>query len=256
MESSALDIDFGPVVHIRPASGAPEVLVLCEHASNRVPAGMGDLGLSAEALQSHIAWDPGAMPMARVIAEKLNAVFVWGGVSRLVYDCNRPPDAASAMPPVSEVYRIPGNQSLSDTARAARVRSVYDPFCAAVQDQIDRHAHSLRLLVTIHSFSPTFHGRTREVQIGVLHGQDTRFATAMVQAAPAGLPFEMRLNEPYSAADGVAHSLDLHGARNGLANVMLEVRNDLITTGPQQDAMAGHIARWIEATRSQQEPGV
>ena len=83
--------------------GPARALVVCEHASNRIPEVLGDLGLDqAAARESHIAWDPGALGVATALAARISAPLVHGSISRLVYDCNRPPDAASAIPETSE----------------------------------------------------------------------------------------------------------------------------------------------------------
>ena len=50
------------------------------------------------------------------------------------------------------------------------------------------------------------------------------------------------LNEPYSAADDVTHTLRVMATPYGLPNAMLEVRNDLIATAAAQDAMAEILA--------------
>ncbi|MEX0283574.1 MAG: N-formylglutamate amidohydrolase [Paracoccaceae bacterium] len=254
MESQATYVDFGDVVDVTPAIGAPQVVVVCEHSSNRMPAGLDDLGLSGDALTSHVAWDPGALGVAQGLAGHLNAVLVSGGVSRLVYDCNRPPEADSAVPARSEVHDIPGNRSLSKAARAERVSGVYEPFRKTLAEQINRHRASLGLMVTVHSFTPVYNGQPREVEIGLLHGRDTRFCRAMLANTPDDIGHNVRLNEPYAAVDGVAHTLDEHGAANDLQNVMIEIRNDLIQRPEQQAGMAILLADWISNTRRATEP--
>ncbi|MGP6088960.1 N-formylglutamate amidohydrolase [Antarctobacter jejuensis] len=256
MQDSLDTIDFGPAVHLVP--GAPggsgaEVLVVCEHASNRVPSALRGLGLSDDLLHSHIAWDPGALDLARMMAAQTGATLVHGGISRLVYDCNRPPESPGAMPERSEHHDIPGNRDLSDADRAMRVAAVYRPFHDKVSDRIRVLRPVLTLMVTVHSFTPVFQGVRRAVEIGILHGRDPGFARAMMATAPKG--YDVRLNEPYSAADGVAHTLDLHGAVNGLPNVMLEVRNDLLETEQQQEEMAKLFVQWICRTRALTERG-
>lgn len=221
---------------------------MCEHASYHIPPEFEQLGLSDGAANSHIAWDPGALPVAQKMANDLGAVLFYGTMSRLLYDCNRPPDAPSAIPARSEVFDIPGNAGLTPAERTARVSRVYAPFSKALSDEISRHRDSLLLLVTIHSFTPVFHGVEREVEIGVLHGEDARFAQAMMQTKPANAPFCIRANEPYAAADGVAHTLDEHGAGNDLPNVMIEIRNDLIATDADQQAMALFLTDWVKQT--------
>jgi len=238
-------IDYGAAVAVTDGPAEATVLVVCEHASNRVPDGLEGLGVGADVLRSHVAWDPGAAGVARHLAARMQAVLVEGCISRLVYDCNRPPEAASAIPARSEIYHIPGNADLSPDHRAERVAQVYRPFEEAIDAQVQTYRRSLEMMVTVHSFTPVFNGVAREVELGILHGIDPRFAEEMMACAEMAAPFVVRLNEPYAASDGVAHTLDLHGTRNGLANVMIEIRNDLIATDAQQAAMAERLAAWI-----------
>ena len=233
------------------AEQASRVLVVCEHASSYIPPEFNQLGLSDDLAKSHVAWDPGALPVAQRMAENLNAVLVYGTMSRLLYDCNRPPEALSAIPARSEVFDIPGNADLTQAERAARVAYIYTPFSNALSDQISHHRENLQLMLTIHSFTPVFHGVKREVEIGVLHGKDARFAQAMMQSKPQGEHFCIRLNEPYSAIDGVAHTLDQHGQANNLPNVMIEVRSDLIATDADQRAIAQFLTDWVRQALDQ-----
>lgn len=248
-------MDFGTVVHTDTVDGPLSVMLVCEHASSRIPAFLGDMGLPVGALQSHIAWDPGALAVAKLMAARLSAPLVYGGVSRLVYDCNRPPEAAGAMPARSEDYQIPANVDLSEEEREGRIESIYQPFSKALSDLISQNGDTLELMVTVHSFTPVYHGQTREVELGILHGVDDRFARAMMTTAPADQTYETRLNEPYSAADGVAHTLDAQALPNGLLNVMIEIRNDLIQTPEQQEAMADCLVSWIARTLADFQKG-
>ncbi len=249
-KSEAVTGDFGEVVRVEASSSTPSVLIVCEHASNRIPQHLQSLGVTDDVAHSHVAWDPGALGVAQALLSRLPGVLVAGGVSRLVYDCNRPPEAASAVPEKSEIYQIPGNTGLSAKARGDRVAKVYDPFSETVSHQIATHAASLTAMVTVHSFTPVFHGEARSVELGVLHGKDDLLALDMLAKQPAPAPYTIRLNEPYSASDGVAHTLDKHGVANGLPNVMLEIRNDLIRQAAEQDAMAAFLAPWIDAALS------
>ena len=236
-----------------PAPASADILVVCEHASNWIPPGLNSLGLDANAVHSHIAWDPGALGVARRLADLLGGPLVEGCISRLVYDLNRPPESPTAIPASSEIFAVPGNRDLSDAARAERVAAVYEPFRAALAEEIASRAGKLRLLVTVHSFTPIYNGTPRAVELGLLHGRDDRFATDMMKQQPEDLRWDTRLNEPYSAIDGVAHTLDLHGCDNGLLNVMLEIRNDLIATAEQQKVWAEVLAPWIRATLQERD---
>ncbi|MEP1768867.1 MAG: N-formylglutamate amidohydrolase [Sulfitobacter sp.] len=230
------------VLVVNPAGASPIVLV-CEHASPHIPAEFAGLGLSPDDRMSHAVWDPGAMPVTEHMSKMLDAVAVTSGVSRLIYDCNRPPTASDAMPERSEVVDVPGNQALSPGARAQRVTAYYLPFLETLRSTVA--ATTDPVIVTIHSFTPIYHGRPRSVEIGVLHDSDTRLADAMMQTAAAHLDNDVQRNAPYGAGDGVTHTLQEHGLKHGHLNVMLEIRNDLIATPEQQLAMARSVSRWV-----------
>lgn len=246
MRDALRKVDYGEVVDLQPGAEAPRVLIVCDHASNRIPQQLGTLGLDPVALQSHIAWDPGALNVARSMSGALGAPLIWSGVSRLVYDCNRPPEAASSIPVRSEATDVPGNSDLSPTCRSERVRQIYHPFHRAIANQIEGARETLELLLTVHSFTPVFHGRTRDVELGLIHGTDARFAKAMMAARSSLLTYDTRLNEPYTMADGVAHTLDRHGPGNGLHSVMIEIRSDLIDSLEAQNDMAQRLASWVQ----------
>lgn len=229
-------------VIVERANAQGRIVLVCEHASNTIPERFENLGLSTDQQQAHIAWDPGALALARGLAEHLDAVLIHAGLSRLIYDLNRPPHAAGAMPARSEVYDIPGNAQISPAERLARTNAIYLPFHDRLRHEIARRL-ALGLdpvLVTIHSFTPVYFGQQRAVEFGVIHDADPRLAQAVVEAAPENLI--TRLNEPYSAADGVAHTLAVQATPMGIANVMLEVRNDLIADPAAQSAMAERLA--------------
>jgi len=230
-----------------PDAPGPFVLV-CEHASNHFPPDFGTLGLGSEARSAHIAWDPGALGLARCLARRLRAPLIAAGVSRLIYDLNRPPHAPSAMPAQSEIYPIPGNAALTPEDRLRRTEAIYIPFHNRLREELARRAALTQgpvdepVLVTIHSFTPVFHGQMRSVEFGVIHDADPALAQSVVDVARDTTMLITALNEPYSAADGVTHTLRLQATPLGLANVMLELRNDLIATPEAQEGMADTLA--------------
>ncbi|MGI9419884.1 MAG: N-formylglutamate amidohydrolase [Geminicoccaceae bacterium] len=239
--------DEGPPVEVIDGAAGADVILICEHASSLVPASLNALGLDQDALESHVAWDPGAAEVARRLARSLEAPLILQRFSRLVYDCNRPPDAESAMPAQSEMFDIPGNVGLDEAARSARVAALYLPFRESVAELLDRQIGqgAAPAVVTIHSFTPVFHGRRRSVELGILHDADARLADAMLEASADWPDLEIRRNEPYGPEDGVTHTLQVDAIPRGLANVMIEIRNDLIATAEQQTAMAARLAGLI-----------
>lgn len=237
--------DEGPAAEVFNPAGRAPVCVVCEHASAFIPAALGELGLAAADRLSHAVWDIGAGDLARHLAELLDAPLVLSRVSRLVHDCNRPPGAADATPARTERIEVPGNRDLTDDAKAARAAEVYAPFAQTLRRTLDGF-DTPPALVTVHSFAPVWFGRPRAVELGLLHDADDRLARAMLAAAPRGLRTE--LNAPYSARDGVTHTLAEHAIPRGLDNVMIEVRNDLLA-GPGDPArMAAHLHGLLTAT--------
>lgn len=237
------------VVSVENRDAAGPFLVVCEHASNLLPGCLGTLGLNAAQRAAHIAWDPGALALARALAGALDAPLVAAGLSRLVYDLNRPPQSPGAMAERSEMHEIPGNRGLSPEARLARTEALYLPFHAALRAEIARRLALGRpvALVTVHSFTPLWHGRPRSVELGVIHDADPRLARAVLARAPAATGLDTRLNEPYSAADEVTHTLALQATPLGLPNVMLELRNDLLAPPGAAARIAGQLAPVLSA---------
>ncbi len=227
--SMELPSDSGSAVTIRNSDGMGGAVIVCGHGSHFIPVSVENLGLGDDALSSHVAWDPGASLVSEHLSTLLDAPFVRGEVSRLIYDCNRPPDADSAMPARSELFDIPGNANIDQAERDRRTNAVYVPFTECLQ-KVMAAAGPDAALVTIHSFVPVYHGKPRAVELGILHDTDTRLADAMLAAAPRHTTMNTLRNEPYGPEDGVTHTLKLHGVSNGVPNVMIETRNDLVAT--------------------------
>lgn len=224
--------------------GESDIVLICEHAANRIPRALGDLGLDAETLQSHIAWDPGAAELARRMSDLLDAPLFLQRFSRLVYDCNRPLDTESAVPPRSEVYDIPGNAGLSEAERKARQEAVYLPFRDTVAAFIRKRIAAGRppAVITVHTFTPVYLGQQRDTELGILHDADARLADAILSLMAGANDLLVARNQPYGPEDGVTHTLKVQALGHGLPNVMFEVRNDLVADAAQQRAMAERLS--------------
>lgn len=228
--------------------GAPGVILLCEHASNALAAPWEEAG--AALLASHAASDIGALGLARALGPGLARAFggaelVAAPLSRLIYDLNRSPDRPDACPAQSEIHPVPMNRAVDAAERLLRTERLYLPFHNLVRAQL---ARALALgkrpaVLTIHSFTPVWHGQPRAVEFGVIHDAMPGLAREIVAAADdMNLGLVTELNAPYSAADHVTHSLRLHALPYGLDNAMLEIRNDLIDRPDTQEAMAARLA--------------
>lgn len=239
----------GPVEILNP-QGKGRVVLLCEHASNRIPDEYDGLGLAPEDRDSHAAWDPGALALSLQLSNALDAPVVAGTVSRLVYDCNRPPDAPGAMSEKSELITVPGNRNLTQNDRRARANAVYYPYGAAVSQVLGSRGQDTAV-VTVHSFTPVYYGQPRAVELGLLHDEDNRLVDLMLDQAGRLPHRHVARNQPYGPEDGVTHSLKIHAVSRGLANVMLEVRNDLLRTEENVSVMAQEILTLLEPALEQ-----
>ncbi len=248
MHQAVLSEQEGECVAVERPDGSSPVVVICEHASSRLPERFGDLGLSEDARNSHIAWDPGALAVARGLSRNLDAPLIYQRFSRLIYDCNRPPGSPAAMPEVSEIYDIPGNRQLDSEERRARTDALYLPFHQRIRDLLSRRTAlgMASVIVTIHSFTPIYNGQYREVELGILHDTDDRLANRMLALAGDASLYRTERNQPYGPQHGVTHTLQLHGVSNQLKNVMIEVRNDLIVDDVGQGVMADYLTGLIQ----------
>jgi len=220
-------------------------VLICEHASRFIPDDFGNLGLSEDALRAHIAWDIGALDVARELSLSLDAPLVYGGVSRLLYDCNRPFSAPDCIPEVSEVFQIPGNTGLTDNDRASRDRTIHQPFHLAVEQLILSQAartESPLVIVTVHSFTPEYNGVPRKVELGFIHHDNADLSQRCVNIEIDRGRYKAALNEPYNASQGVTYSLQRHADKNDYPSTMIEISNTLIDEPSKALAMAEHLA--------------
>lgn len=233
---------------IEGADAAGRYVLLCDHATNRLPPRHGTLGLGAEDLRRHFAWDPGAAGIARRTAERLDAPLVLANVSRLVIDCNRSPDAPDSIVEIGETTPIPGNAGLPDAERALRIAEAYDPFHAAVAAAIERRAARPGpfALCAIHTFTPVMRGTRRPWHVGIVHDEPNPLAEAVLAALREDANLVVGDNEPYAPADRVYHTLERHGLARGLPTVMIEVRNDLVATPEAERAWGDRLADILE----------
>ncbi|MFU0505393.1 N-formylglutamate amidohydrolase [Pseudaminobacter sp. NGMCC 1.201702] len=250
--------DAAASVRVSNRGGASPYVVICDHASNFMPAEFADLGLEKSDLARHIAWDPGALPVARRLAEALDAVLVESCISRLIIDCNRPLDAPDLISEASETTIIPGNSNLSADDRQARIALSWAPFHEAVDAVIAERLQkgSETRLVSVHSFTPRYKGIDRPWQIGVIHDEDDRLAGPMISALKGVVGLNVGVNQPYSPADLVYYSLERHGRSRGLACAMIEIRNDEIANGAGQRKWADLLAAILAGVQPAECAGV
>jgi predicted N-formylglutamate amidohydrolase len=234
-------------VEIVNATGAATAVVVCDHASNRIPQRLGTLGLGARALDDHIAWDPGAADVARCLSGLLDAPLVSSAYSRLVIDCNRPLDSPESIPVRTGGVQVPGNRELADWERALRTDALFRPYHRAITDVLDRRAGRPRVLLSIHSFAPVFAGRPRPWPIGLASGRDRRLAALLLEEMKRDPGLVVGDNEPYDVDDAIDYTIPVHGEGRRLPHVLIEIRQDTLEAPEQAARWAARLAKAFRA---------
>jgi predicted N-formylglutamate amidohydrolase len=249
-----------PPVTVANAGGAAPLL-LCEHASNHIPAAYGSLGLPAAELERHIAYDIGAAGLARRLSALLDAPLVLSGYSRLLIDLNRPPHAPSSIPEISEATPIPGNIGLDAAERARRQAAWFTPFHDQVAALLDARQAAGRptAVAGVHSFTPVYLGEARPWHAGILYARAAGFARALLASLAAADPaLVLGDNAPYRIEPAMDYTVPVHGDGRGLDAVLLEVRQDLLADDAGQQAWAARLAPALAAAcaAAHSAPGV
>lgn len=234
-------------------AGRGPIVLLCEHASRDIPSAYAGLGLDGNDLARHIAWDIGALGLSVHLSSMLDAPLAHATYSRLLLDLNRPPEAHDSIVVESEGTKVPGNIQLDSEQRELRRQRIYEPFHAEVDALLDQRvgAGVGTAVVSIHSFTPRYHGVDRPWHVGVIARQDRRLAEGLLQALRAETGLCVGDNEPYGPQDGVYHSLGRHGEQRGLAGAMIEVRQDLLDDDSSRLRWAQTLRRCLESALRQ-----
>lgn len=215
--------------------GTSDLLLVADHAASEVPPGI-ELAVPSALLADHIAVDIGTDALTRRLSRTLAAQAIIATVSRLVVDCNRPPDDPGAVPASSDGHLIPGNWNLPAAERELRIAAIHVPYHATIAGEIARRRPAL--IISVHSFTPRLASRPEEQRpwpIGILYNMDDRAArSGLVALAARGL--HVGDNQPYSGRD-LNYTMDRHAEANGIPYLGIEVRNDGLQTREG-------IARW------------
>ena len=230
-------------------------LLVCDHASAAIPAHLGDLGLDAITLASHVAWDIGAAQVTRLLAARLDCPALLAGVSRLVIDCNRQPGDPASIPARTCEVEIPGNGEIDDAEAEARARTWFWPYHQEIGTTL---AHMLRhgtvpAMISIHSFTPAMAGLRRPWQVGVLWNRDGRMALPLIEALRRRPDFCVGDNQPYSGRE-LNYTLDTHAGAAGLPHVSFEIRQDLIGDDQGCHQWSALLAQVLEPVLAAPEP--
>jgi predicted N-formylglutamate amidohydrolase len=244
-----LAADEPPPVLEERRNGKSSFLIVVDHAGARIPRSLGDLGLPASELLRHIAWDIGALGLARGVSEALDAPLIAQNYSRLVIDCNRDPRTPTSIPQLSEWVIVPGNLDRSAVEIASRRTEIFDPYHGRIQTLLDERKAAGRptFLVAQHTMTDVFKNVRREMHGAVLYNRDRRFAGLVLDMLRRETALNFADNQPYFVSDETDYTIPTHGERRGVPHVEIEIRQDLVREAAGQAEWAGRVAAALRA---------
>ena len=218
------------------------VLFLCDHASNAIPDEYCSLGLPPAELERHIAYDIGAADATKRLAALFGAPAVLTAYSRLLIDANRGADDPTLVMRISDDAVIPGNAYVQAEEIERRRALYWKPYRETVAGLLDAMigTGSIPAIVSLHSFTPIWKGQARPWQIAVLWDSDPRLPIPLI-AALRELGLLVGDNEPYDGALA-GDTLDAHANARGLANLLIEFRQDLVADSAAAEFWANRLA--------------
>lgn len=221
------------------------LILTCEHASNRLPRGFRSKSPAERALlDTHWGWDIGAWDVAKRLARRLDVAAIGGGVSRLVIDLNRPVVDPTLIRREAGPVPVSWNARVRPAEVERRMIDWHLPYHDAIDRAILRQVtRGVRpLLMAVHTFTPVYEGRRRDLDMGVLFDRSRRHAALLIRGLKRE-GFRVRANEPYSGEAGMMYSIERHGTHHGLPCLELEMNQALFRDRRAADRLAPKVAR-------------
>jgi predicted N-formylglutamate amidohydrolase len=216
-------------VSARGNSSPPDLVLTCEHAGNRIPREYARLFAGArEALASHRGFDPGALPLAKLVARRLGRPLYSTPWSRLLVEANR----SANRPKVWSRYTadLPGEE------HERILEQYWRPHRAAVETAVRAAiaAHGTVVHVAVHSFTPELDGVRRNADVAFLYDSRRRpeadLAHHWAIRLRAAMPdLRLRFNYPYRGdTDGLPTALRKQHPASDYRGYELEVNQALL----------------------------
>jgi predicted N-formylglutamate amidohydrolase len=216
------------------------IILSCEHASNLVPQAYRDLFQgAASVLNSHRGWDPGALELAKTMADALDIPLFSTASTRLLVEPNRSLGHRFLF---SEFTR-----QLDRETKDSILQAYYWPHRQNVQTAITRMVGEGKsvLHVSVHTFVPVLDGEIRRADIGLLYDPSRKLEKEFCESWKRGLTssrpdLNVRKNYPYlGTADGFTTHLRRKFAAGSYLGIELEVNQRLLDSK----------AEWIKLSR-------
>lgn len=210
------------------------LVITCEHGGHEVPAAYAPLFVGHEALlQTHRGWDPGALELARQMAQAFDAPLFAATTTRLLIDLNR-----------SMGHRQLHSEATRSLALATR-RDIaalhYRPHRDEVESEVARLIAAGRRVVHVasHSFTPELNGVVRRADVAWLYDPRRAGETALAAQWQSALrqrrpELKLRRNYPYEGkGDGLTSLLRKRHAPEQYVGIELEVNQRFVMEGGQ-----------------------
>ena len=218
------------MIQVRNIDKESNFIIICDHASNKIPSKFNKLGLSQDILNTHIAYDIGSKEVAIKLSNILDCPLVMTDFSRLLIDPNRGIDDPTLIPKISEGKIIKGNVNISisedDIERSKRIDRFYLPYHKQINSFINKSLDNGRIpkILSIHSFTPIWKGKKREIDVGILWDKDDRLSKIFLNSLKN---IKLGDNKPYNGRLK-NDTLYKHATSHGIPHVLIELRQDLL----------------------------
>lgn len=218
-------------------------VLTCEHARPDLPDGTRAGADDRKILRSHWGWDIGAWALTHATARLLGSGATAGRWSRLWIDLNRAAGDPTLVRREAQGHVLSWNRALGPREIERRYSRVHAPYHQEVDREI---AHRLLrgvrpVLLAIHTFTPSWRGRKRGFEAGVLYDRHGGPARHLARALRR-IGLEVRYNEPYSGRHGLMYSIDRHGREHGLVCLELEINQALFDRRDATVRLAAAVA--------------
>jgi predicted N-formylglutamate amidohydrolase len=232
-------------VGVRNGNSSSTFLLICDHAGNAVPGALKNLGLPKSELDRHIGYDIGILGVSEILSDMLNAPLVFQRYSRLVVECNRVETSPDSIALISDGTAVPGNASLSETARAMRHTEIAQPYHREIVSRLEeRQSQGLPVvLLAMHSFTPSLLAKPspRPWHVGLCYDAAASFSLQILKVLDKHIDIVIGRNEPYGVDMARDYSIPIHGEKRGIPYAEFEIRQDLIATVAGQKAWAERL---------------
>ena len=200
-------------------------------------------------MNTHIAYDIGAKEVAIHLSRILNCPLVMSDFSRLLIDPNRGVDDPTLVMKISDDKIIEGNKNIHNfnesVEKNKRIENYYNSYHDKVSKLVKQKINNEQFpaIISIHSFTPFWKNIKRNIDIGILWDNDERLPNIFFNYLKKNhQELVIGDNQPYTGRLK-NDTIYKHATANGLSNILIEIRQDLITKKSGQKHFAELLSK-------------